>query len=829
MDFLGVSAVAGFVIVALAARQIGEAFHRFRFPLISGFLFAGILAGPHVLKLIPVQALDRLRFVDQVSLAFIAFAAGNELFVRQFKSRFKSIRYVTVGLIAGTFLLGSLSFYLLCPFLPFVRSMPPVHRAAVSILAGAILVARSPSSAIAVVNELRARGPFTKTVLGVTMIMDVVVIALFAVNSSIAAVLITGQGFDLIFVLLLAVGLALSLGLGWLLGRGLQMVLARRIHRSVKTGMILSLGYGVFALSGALRQATGDLLGVDVLVEPMLICMVGSFVTTNHSHYRTELMKRLQDVAPAVYVAFFTLTGASLALDVLARAWPIALALFAVRLVGIFAGSFGGGWLAGEKKRHNKIAWMAYITQAGVGLGLAKEVAVEFPAWGAMFATIIIAVIILNQILGPPLFKWALHLAGEAQARPEDRAPDTVRDAVLFGLEGDAIALARLLQSHRWEVRIVGRHTPFARQAAAESDLEIQLVDELDVPTLNRLGIGQADAIVALLSDEENHRLCELAEEHFPACNLIVRLNDRSLLRRFREFGVVVVDPATAMVNLLDQFVRSPSAASLLLGMEQGREVIEFALRNADLHGIAIRDLSLPLDLHILTIRRQGQLVVTGGFTRLRVGDWLTVVGSRKSLEQMMLQFGEDREFAIVDMVDKATAREMASRGLKREVTAILHQRGEAQRDRLKGLFEGSDAMDLDGPMDREAFFERVAAALRAPLDLSEETLLALLGEREAESSTALRPDLAIPHIILPGEGRFHILLVRCREGIHFSELAPRVQAVFVLAGTRDQRTVHLQVLSAIAGIVQQPHFPEKWLRAGSAEALRRMVCIACR
>ena len=40
---------------------------------------------------------------------------------------------------------------------------------------GVIAIARSPSSAIAVVRELRADGPFTQTVLGVTMVTDVVV------------------------------------------------------------------------------------------------------------------------------------------------------------------------------------------------------------------------------------------------------------------------------------------------------------------------------------------------------------------------------------------------------------------------------------------------------------------------------------------------------------------------------------------------------------------------------------------------------------------------------------------------------------------------------
>ena len=76
----------------------------------------------------------------------------------------------------------------------------------------------------------------------------------------------------------------------------------------------------------------------------------------------------------------------------------------------------------------------------------------------------------------------------------------------------------------------------------------------------------------------------------------------------------------------------------------------------------------------------------------------------------------------------------------------------------------------------------------------------------------------------IDGRHTFHIVLARCRQGIYFSELAPQVQAVFVLAGTRDQRDYHLYVLSAIAKAVQHTHFLENWLRAKNAASLRHLA-----
>ena len=313
--------LAGFGIIALASRQIGEWFARIKLPLITGYLVVGIIAGPYVLRVMPPEALEKLKFIDELALAYIALAAGCELIVRQLRPRFKAIRFNTYGQVICILSLGSLAFFLLADFIPFVQGMPSSHRAAVAIMAGAILVARSPSSAIAVVNELRAKGPFTKTALGVTVIMDVVVITLFSICVSIAGTVLAGQSFDLRFALIVAVELSLSLGLGYVLGKSIPLILSRQIHKNIKTVVILAVGYGVFFVVRALRDLTHSHLGVEILFEPMLVCMIGSFVAANYSPYRTELMKVLHDIGPLVYIAFFTLTGASLQLNVLSQCW----------------------------------------------------------------------------------------------------------------------------------------------------------------------------------------------------------------------------------------------------------------------------------------------------------------------------------------------------------------------------------------------------------------------------------------------------------------------------------------------------------------------------
>jgi Trk K+ transport system NAD-binding subunit/Kef-type K+ transport system membrane component KefB len=634
--------ILGFIVIALASKQIGQFATRFKLPLITGFLIAGIATGPFGLNLITTDAIENLRIIDEISLAVIAFAAGSELFLKELRSRFRSIAWVTVGLVVWPFLFGSLAVLVLADWIPFTQGWPIASRLAVAMLAGAILVARSPSSAIAIINELRAKGPFTQTALGVTVISDVLVILLFAFASSFADAILTDLGLDIRFVLLLMGELLLSLAIGYGLGKLLEFVLSQGVSEATKTVMILIAGTGIFVLADWIRDLShAELITIEIFLEPLLICMIGSFFITNFSRHRNEFSKILQVISPPIYVIFFTLTGASLALDVLATVWPIALILFAVRLAGIYVGALTGGMAAGDPMRYNTVSWMTYITQAGVGLGLAKEVAGEFPEWGTAFATLIIAVIVLNQLVGPPLFKWAINHVGEAHVRGTPHEFDGVRDAIIFGYEDQAMAVARQLHAHGWDVKIACKELNDRQFTPPESpDVSICPVPAYSLDILHQLDMDRAEAIVTMLSDDDNLLICELAYEHFGTKDMIVRLNDRANFSRFHELGALIVDPSTAMVSLFDHLVRSPVATSMLLGMEEGQDIIDIEVRDPSLDGVALRNLRLPDDVLILSVQRDGHVLISHGYTRLKVGDHVTVMGSDECLEEVMLKLG---------------------------------------------------------------------------------------------------------------------------------------------------------------------------------------------
>ena len=125
-DLSVIIAIAGFIVVAMAAAQIAGYFRKIKLPLITGLLITGILTGPFVLNLIPESSSIHLGFVNDIALAYIAFAASAELYLRDMRSRIHSIKWMTFSQLVFTFLMSGVSIFLLSSFIPFMAEMPTI-------------------------------------------------------------------------------------------------------------------------------------------------------------------------------------------------------------------------------------------------------------------------------------------------------------------------------------------------------------------------------------------------------------------------------------------------------------------------------------------------------------------------------------------------------------------------------------------------------------------------------------------------------------------------------------------------------------------------------
>lgn len=188
-----------------------------------------------------------------------------------------------------------------------------------------------------------------------------------------------------------------------------------------------------------------------------------------------------------------------------------------------------------------------------------------------------------------------------------------------------------------------------------------------------------------------------------------------------------------------------------------------------------------------------------------------------------------DREYAFILLVQRMISREFFGRGLEDELKQIALERDEVEQDHFDQVVKECIVLDLDQPLDAESLFRKIAETVMARQGLPADTLFRRFMAREEESSTVLKPGLAVPHIIIEGEHVFNMVLVRCVPGILFPGREEPVTSAFVLAGSRDERNFHLKALMAIAHIVEEPGFNERWLKARDEEDLRDILLLSKR
>ncbi len=187
------------------------------------------------------------------------------------------------------------------------------------------------------------------------------------------------------------------------------------------------------------------------------------------------------------------------------------------------------------------------------------------------------------------------------------------------------------------------------------------------------------------------------------------------------------------------------------------------------------------------------------------------------------------KDYALLHLIQRLTAGELVTGSLERELKEVVRERDEMVQDRFDECIGRALVLDIADRITMRDCFTLLGEKLAERLDIESTLLTGKLIEREKQTSTLLSPFLAIPHVVIPGAGRFEIALVRARKGIVFSEEAQDVRALFVLTGTLDERNFHLRALASIAQIVQGRDFESRWMDARNEHGIRDVVLLGKR
>ena len=389
-----------------------------KLPDVTAYLVAGVLIGPSLIGALGIpgigfasyEELEGLSLLSDVALGFIAFSIGNEFRLSQLRETGKQATVIGILQAVFTALLVDAALVIFHFIAPEVLSLPA------AITLGAIAAATAPAATLMVVRQYKAKGPVTDLLLPIVALDDAVGLVLFAVSFGIAEALGSGSvdAFSVAVNPLLEILGSLVLGAlaGWVL------TLLERLFHSNRNRVAMTIGF-VF-LTVALSKLDLPLGKATLGFSPLLVCMMLGSVFCNLCPLSDEIMERADKWSSPLMVLFFVLSGAELELGVFAKLSSVLIGLVYIlsRCLGKYFGARESSRMMGCEHKVVKYLGITLWPQAGVALGMCVT-ASQLPD-GALIRNIVLFAVLVYELAGPVMTKWALTKAGDIKPKSDE-------------------------------------------------------------------------------------------------------------------------------------------------------------------------------------------------------------------------------------------------------------------------------------------------------------------------------------------------------------------------------------------------------------------------
>jgi Kef-type K+ transport system membrane component KefB len=398
----GTELAFGYLLLAafFSARVIG----RLRLPRLTGYLLAGVVSGPFVLKFVSVDMTSSLKVVSDVATCILGLTAGGELNLKRVKPLMRTLRAITVSAICVGMVLLSAAVFALRPLLPMFDGLDFNGTVAVSALVGIALTAQSPAVVMALISETRADGPLSQLILACVVVSDLVVVVAYSVVAAITGA-VTGASVDVLDTAReVAWELFGSMAFGVLIG----VVLAQFLRHVDK-------GATMFALMICVVVAE---IGSRVHLDPLVVMLAAGVWLENFARGNAgKLLHGFESAELPVFLVFFALAGCKLNIDQLQTLIvPVAVLAF-LRAAIFFVGGRRACARTGAAPAAVSYGWAGLVPQAGLSLALVAVIQQNFPTFGPQAAVLLLSVVGVNQLIAPVILRIALVQSGESGKR----------------------------------------------------------------------------------------------------------------------------------------------------------------------------------------------------------------------------------------------------------------------------------------------------------------------------------------------------------------------------------------------------------------------------
>ena len=396
-------------------------FVKFRLPDVTAYLVAGILIGPCVLGRLGVPCLgfntadqvDSLSMISDVALGFIAFAIGHEFRLSALKQTGKQATIIGILQAVVATICVDIALVALHFIMPDLLPMP------VAITLGAIAAATAPAATLMVVRQYKAKGPVTDVLLPVVALDDAVGLVIFAVSFGIAQSMKNGTTHIAALIIEPLMEVILSIVFGGLVGMGLTWL--ERFFHSHRNRNALIVGSVV--LTVAVSQLKIPVGPFTFGFSSLLVCMMLGTIFCNFCPLSEDLMLQADRWSGPAITLFFVLSGAALDFSVFADLSVVLIGVVYIlfRSMGKILGAHWSSSLAKSPETVRKWLGITLLPQAGVALGMCSTAyRVLGGAEGSLIRNIVLFSVLIYELVGPSLTKWALTKAGDIQAKSPD-------------------------------------------------------------------------------------------------------------------------------------------------------------------------------------------------------------------------------------------------------------------------------------------------------------------------------------------------------------------------------------------------------------------------
>lgn len=402
----------------LIAYLVGKLVAKVHLPAILGWLITGMALGPHALGLLNSATMESAWFTTTESLleSVVGLMIGTELIWSHMKRSGKQIVVTTITESLGTFFVVTLVFGVI-----FYFTSVPLYLAA---MFGGIALATAPAPSLSIVNEAKAAGPVTSTLIPMAALDDLVgAVVFFAVVAYVSSILsVTGTSF----IATLAIVFAPVL-IGAVTGAIAGLIMRRTRSNAATIVSMLALLIGTALLAMYLNDNV--LTGASLNFMLLGMAFSTAFANMIPEEKLNGVMRVMNPVISGGLVVLILNLGAPLDYHLVFGAGIYTAVYIISRAVGKYSGAYIGAAITHAPSTVKKYLGFTLLPHSGVSLvftGVAVSIlSGPAPECAELIQGTIAAAAVINEIIAVFMarkgFEWAGEL-GKAEEANKKRA-----------------------------------------------------------------------------------------------------------------------------------------------------------------------------------------------------------------------------------------------------------------------------------------------------------------------------------------------------------------------------------------------------------------------